>query len=90
MEPKKPEQSPGDPNGAHRAKSNDLAMLCYVQASEKLEYDWFAIRLGFMGFLSNWASWAPHCFNLTTELKGFACACAVSMGSKMYGFPLSN
>ena len=59
MEPKKPKQSPGDPNGAHRAKSNDLAMLCYVQASEKLEYDWFAIRLGFIDFLSNWASWAP-------------------------------
>ena len=53
MEPRKPKQSPGDPNGAHRAKSNDLAMLCYVQASEKLEYDWFAIRLGFIDFLSN-------------------------------------
>ena len=59
MKPRKPKQSPGDPNGAHRAKSNDLAMLCYVQASEKLEYDWFAIRLGFIDFLSNWASWAP-------------------------------
>ena len=34
-------------------------MLCYVQASEKLEYNWFAIRLGFIDFLSNWASWAP-------------------------------
>ena len=59
MEPRKPKQSPGDPNGAHRAKSNDLAMLCYVQASEKLEYNWFAIRLGFIDFLSNCASWAP-------------------------------
>ena len=46
-------------NGAHCAKSNDLAMLCYVQASEELEYNWFAIRLGFIDFLSNWASWAP-------------------------------
>ena len=34
-------------------------MLCYVQASEELEYNWFAIRLGFIDFLSNWASWAP-------------------------------
>ncbi len=59
MEPRKPKQSPGDPNGAHRAKSNDLAMLCYVQASEKLECDFFAIRLSFIDFLSKWASWAP-------------------------------
>ena len=72
MEPKKPKQSPGDPNGAHRAKSNDLAMLCYVQASEKLKYDWFAIRLGFIDFLSNLGllgsirtSWAPLACHLT-------------------------
>ena len=62
MEPRRPKQSPGDPNGAHRAKSNDLAMLCYVPASEKLEFDW-ACDCKCLG--SIWASCAPLACHLT-------------------------